>query len=90
MEPKLITDPKHSDVLNDLIKREPIFHHPEFGTTRKDFEKMMDRDFWETGASGRRYSKDYVLEVLEKRAENPVDEKWETKDFHCLEIARDN
>src|SRR6185436_7281390 len=75
-----------------------IFHRPEFGTTRVDFEKMTDAAFWEIGASGRRYSRGYALEEVLKRYENPQyrgiksppEDSWETKDFHCLEIARDN
>ncbi|MHB1245422.1 MAG: hypothetical protein ACYCZH_03215 [Sulfuriferula sp.] len=50
MEPALITDPKLLDVLKELIQREPIFHRPEFGTTRLDFEKMTEAAFWEVGA----------------------------------------
>ena len=30
-EPQLITDPKLEKILEELKKREPIFHHPEFG-----------------------------------------------------------
>ena len=37
MEPNLVTDPKNLDVLDELVRREPIFHRPEFGTTRADF-----------------------------------------------------
>jgi hypothetical protein len=59
------TDPKHLDVLNELIKRKPLFHRPEFGTTRQDFEAMTVAEFWEVGASGRRYSRQYVLDTLE-------------------------
>ena len=40
------------DVLEELKRREPIFHHPEFGTTRADFERQVTEDFWEIGASG--------------------------------------
>jgi hypothetical protein len=90
MEPNLITAPEHLDVLKELMRREPIFHRPEFGTTRRDFENMTEPDFWEVGASGRRYSRAYALDVLEKRYENPGEDVWETKDFHCIEIARDN
>lgn len=90
MEPALVTDPKLQDVLNELIQREPIFHRPEHGTTRADFERMTDVTFWEVGASGRRYSRQYVLDELEKRHAHPVDDLWETRDFHCLEIAVDN
>ena len=90
MEPTLITDPKILDVLNELIQREPIFHRPEFGTTRVDFARMTESTFWEVGASGRRYSRQYVLDVLEKRYANQAEDVWEARDFHCLEIAVDN
>jgi hypothetical protein len=89
MEPYLITDPKLLQVLHDLMQREPIFHRPEFGTTRQDFEQMTDPRFWEVGASGRRYSREYVLDTLEKRHQNPIEETWETQDFYCLEIGFD-
>ena len=90
MEPSLITDPEISDVLNELIEREPIFHRPELGTTRADFERMTEAGFWEIGASGRRYSRQFVLDELEKRYANPTVDVWQTRDFHCLEIAADN
>jgi len=90
MEPTLVTDPALLDVLNELIQREPIFHRPELGTTRTDFERMTDTAFWEVGASGRRYSRQFVLDELEKRYANPAEDLWQTRDFHCLEIAADN
>jgi hypothetical protein len=91
MEPKLTTEPHLADILNELIRREPIFHRPEFGTTRADFEGMTEPTFWEVGASGRRYSRQYVLEELERRRANPIDDDdWQARDFHCLEIAADN
>ena len=90
MEPNLITDPKILDVLKELIQREPIFHRPEFGTTRIDLENMTDETFWEVGASGRRYSREYVLDQLEKRFANQTEDTWQTRDFYCLEIAADN
>jgi hypothetical protein len=84
------TDPMHLNVLNELIKREPLFHRPEFGTTRQDFESMTVEEFWEVGASGRRYSRKYVLDTLEQRHSQPHEDIWETQDFHCLAIAPDN
>jgi hypothetical protein len=86
MNPHLMTDPTLAQVLHELRQREPIFHRPEFGTTRQDFEQMMDPAFWEVGASGRRYSREYVLDTLEKRAQNPTEESWEAQDFQCLEL----
>jgi hypothetical protein len=90
MEPRLVTAPEHLAVLRELMRREPLFHRPEFGTTRKDFERMTTPDFWEVGASGRRYSREFVLDVLEKRYKIPTKEVWEVGDFHCFEIAADN
>lgn len=90
MEPNLVTDPALLPVLDALRQREPIFHRPAFGTTRKDFEAMTDPGYWEVGASGRRYSRAYVLDALEERFRHPVDDDWETSDFHCQQIAADH
>ena len=89
MEPSLITDPALVGVLNELVKREPIFHRPELGTRRIDLENMTLVDYWEIGASGRRYSRDYVLEALEKRYQGESGDVWETSDFHCRRLAQD-
>ena len=90
MEPKLITEERLLPILHELKRREPIFHRPEWGTTRSDFEAMTDTDFWEVGASGRRYSREYVLDVLAQRYRQPPEDDWETSDFHCREIAGDH
>ena len=90
MEPDLTTAAEHLAAREELRRREPVFHHPEFGTTRADFERMTDEAFWEVGASGRRYSREYVLALLEERGRSPTDEKWEVRDFHCAEIAAGN
>jgi len=46
-------------------------------------------DYWETGASGRRYSRRFVLDELEKRFSVPRAMLWETKDFHCRRLGVD-
>jgi hypothetical protein len=89
MKPRLITDPKLLPILEALQSREPIFHRPELGTTRLDFDAMCDPDFWEVGASGRCYSREYVLNELEERHKHPQDDPWETSEFHVREIAAD-
>jgi hypothetical protein len=66
-EPDLTTDPALFGVLEELRAREPICHRPEFGTTRADFAAQMSEDFWEVGASGRRYNREFVLETLEEK-----------------------
>jgi hypothetical protein len=87
MEPTLVTAPHLSALLEELKRREPIFHRPELGTSRRDFENMMDASFWEVGASGRRYSREFILDTLENRRSQHVVDIWETRGFHCLEIA---
>ena len=89
-EPDLITAAEHATVLEELRQREPVFHRPEFGTTRAEFENVMDEAFWEIGASGRRYSREYVLDVLEARWRDPPLDRWEAYDFHCSQIAVGN
>lgn len=86
-EPTLQTEPPLLGILEQLKSREPIFHRPEFGTTRADFDSMMHPEFWEIGASGRRYSREFVLDELERRHQNPQEEVWETSDFHGRQLA---
>lgn len=77
------------DVLSELKRMEPIFHHPEFGTARSDYESIVVDDFWEVGASGRQYNKKHVLDVLEERSRNPEPDHWETSEFRCQKLAQD-
>lgn len=84
-----VMDTTLTRVLTELESREPIFHRPEFGTTRADFERMTVEDFWEVGASGRRYSREVVLDELEKRFSAPREDVWEAKGFCCQRLAED-
>ena len=90
MEPKLTTPQHLVAILDELKRREPLFHRMELGATRRDFENMMDPSFWEVGASGRRYSREFILETLESRLPAGLEDRWETQDFHCQEIAPQN
>jgi hypothetical protein len=87
MEPPRTTDPALNDVLEELVRREPIFHCPEHGTGRADFARMTMPDFWEIGASGRRYSRDFVLDELERRHQHPVIEDLRAENFRCPQLA---
>jgi len=42
------------------------------------------------GASGRRYSREFILDTLETRRLQPIEDIWETRGFHCLEVAPGN
>ncbi len=58
------TDPELLPILEQLRQREPIFHSPAFGIFAGDFERSVAEDYWEVGASGRRYSRDFILHDL--------------------------
>jgi hypothetical protein len=90
--PRSRSTPEHLlEIERELADREPIFHRPQYGTTRAAFEAMTADDFWEVGASGTRYDRQHVLAVLDERATRPRDdEHWTTEDFYCQQIAEDN
>ncbi|HEY2470619.1 MAG TPA: DUF4440 domain-containing protein [Terracidiphilus sp.] len=54
-------DPELLPVLDELHSREPIFHTERFGKSLEDFQRSTAPDFWEVGASGRRYSREFIL-----------------------------
>ena len=89
MEPRLVTLAKDRPVLEELKRREPIFHRAEFAGSRAQVQAMTAEDFWEIGASGRRYSRAYVLDTLDARREHPVEHDFEATEFYCRELARD-
>jgi hypothetical protein len=69
---------------------EPVFHTPEAYSTLDAIDNMMAPNFWEIGASGRRYSREYVSKVLSERLQYPKIEKWISSGFHCQEITENN
>ncbi|HEV2710816.1 MAG TPA: DUF4440 domain-containing protein [Edaphobacter sp.] len=84
------TDPDLLPILEELRHWEPIFHTPAFGTTRSEFERMMAVDYWEVGASGRRYSRDFILEWLSEAP--PVDAasaRWQCSDHALRRLGPD-
>ena len=80
--------PTLQHVSTELAAREPIFHRREFGTSRADFDAMMDEDFFEVGASGKKYSREFVLEALELR-DHTAAEHLVVTDFACRQISDD-
>ena len=57
MEPRLVTAPAHRAVLRELRELEPIFHRPQYFASRSALARLVSPQFWEIGASGRRYSR---------------------------------
>jgi hypothetical protein len=86
-EPVPPTDPSLLGVLEELRAREPIFHRPELGTSRADFASQIVDDYWEVGASGRRYGRDFVLATLVERWSRPHDDPWDTSELHCRQVG---
>ena len=66
------------DIASELRALEPIFHRSPAGSTREHFEAMTASDYWEVGASGRAYEREFVLATVTERyrsdaAEGPLD-----------------
>ena len=86
-EPDLTTPAHLVSIRDELAAREPIFHRLELGTSRAALEAMTEPDFWEVGASGRRYSREHVFEILVERYARNDPDPWRTREFHCRELA---
>ena len=82
MEPILSTPDALQPVLRELQALEPIFHSAYFDATPGKFEQLVAPDFWEVGASGNRYSREFCLRVLSERQPTPDASTWRTADWH--------
>jgi hypothetical protein len=65
------TEPDLLSMLDELRRLEPIFHTTEFGATPADLQRRMSSGYWEVGASGRRYSREFILRNFEQTP--PID-----------------
>jgi hypothetical protein len=79
MDPALVTDQGLLGILAALTRREPLFHRREIISSRADFERETARDFWETGASGQRYSREFVWSALSERYEASGTDAYEAE-----------
>ena len=87
-EPSRVTDPALAAVRDELAAREPIFHHPELGTSVEALGRHAAAEFEEVGASGRRYSREFVLATVHDRfARDLPDAPWEADDFRCVALG---
>lgn len=77
-------------VLQELRRREPIFHSTEFGKSIADYDRAMAADYWEVGASGRRYSREFILRELDGRPAMYADRLgWESWDHSLRQLGPD-
>jgi len=90
MKPELHTPEALQPILQELQALEPIFHSAHFDATPEKFEQYVAPQFWEIGASGNRYSRDFALKVLSERKEAPDAASWGTADWHLAEAGPDN
>jgi hypothetical protein len=88
-EPQLFSGDDMPSIIDQLIRLEPLFHHPELGTSYSAFDAQTAGDFWEVGASGQCYSREYVWSVLQKRCAGDDDDPWETSEFKCRQLSLD-
>ncbi|WP_212735257.1 DUF4440 domain-containing protein [Herbidospora galbida] len=73
----------------ELRALEPIFHRAPAGADRAFFEVMMAVDFFEVGASGRLYSREFVLSTLAERHSRPHDDPWTITEFTARRLEGD-
>lgn len=82
------------DVKKYILAREPIFHHREFTNSREDVENETTEDYFEISASGCDYTREFVLDYLEKRyKEEPEDDmvkdNWKVKNFKIKKLGNE-
>jgi hypothetical protein len=87
VEPRLVVADSLTPILEELKRLEPLFHAAAPGATMERFEELVSAEFWEVGASGRRYSREFALGVLRDRRGQPSEDEWRTSGFHVLEVA---
>ena len=84
------------DLTNELIRREPVFQHPEFGRTLEDFEKLLDRSFYQINYDGLRQNREQVIKYVTAMYADPSycgiyswpDNSWEIREFEWHTIAQ--
>lgn len=76
-------------VLEELKKHEPAFHQAEYCSTKETLENYAAPDFWEVGASGKVYSREFVIETVLKRFQEKTEvdtSKWIMSEFQCRQL----
>lgn len=77
------------NILGELVGLERDFHQPPPGTSLASLEDATVEDFWEVGASGRCYSRSFVMGELDRRLKNPSSNAWTYSDARCRRLAPD-
>lgn len=85
--PNLVADPALQAVHTALAALEPLFHLMDEGRPVAELDALLAPDFWEVGASGRRYSRAFVMAVLTERRSQQRQETWHLADAHVQALA---
>lgn len=85
--PQLNTPNELQSLLQTIKPLEPLIYVANAGANRAFFDALLAPDFWEIAASGKRYSRAYVLSELEKRQQNPYPQAWHTTDHYLQRIT---
>lgn len=75
-------DPDPSSVREALVAREPLCHRRELVYSAETFDAETADDFWEIGASGRRYTRAFVKQVVLQRLAETDDDDMVTQGWH--------
>lgn len=81
-------EPGLDEVLRKLQPLEPIFHTQAFGMTEAARELRVAPEYWEVGASGRRYSRHFIMKGLAQKT--PIDAAqaaWRCSDFGLRQLG---
>lgn len=77
-------------VLDELRSLEPIFHNDRFGTSTAHFTRMTAPEFWEVGASGKRYSREFILKEFSLHPPvNAQEAGWVASEFELRKLGPD-
>jgi len=81
-------EPGLEPVLEELRRLEPIFHNRTFGLTAAEWERRTAPEFWEVGASGRRYSREFILQLFAEKPPVEAEEAgWKSGDFGIRQLG---
>ena len=81
-------EPEREEILAELRPLEPIFHTKVFGLTAAERERRVAPEYWEVGASGRRYTRGFIMKLLlEKPPPDAEEADWKCQDFGLRQLG---
>lgn len=89
MEPELTLESGLTPLLDELKTLEDLYHAAYPDATLAEFDRLVSPDFWETGATGRRYSRAFARQVLAQRPARPDPATWQTDEHHLQRVGED-